>query len=67
MKCKRQVLDNDNIEHWIHDLNETDWDCILSLNDIHCMYNNYLDHVKQLYRNFPVLEVKYRYDKSKSW
>lgn len=67
MKCKRRVYGNDNIDKFICDLNATDWDFILSVNDINCMYNTFLTYVKQLYdRHFPVIDVKYRYDKSKS-
>ena len=67
IKPKRRVFDKSSIENFIHDLNEIDWDCIMLLNDVHCIYSNFLAQVEQLYdRHFPVQEFKYRYDKSKS-
>ena len=56
-----------NIEHFVNDLNSTDWSFMTSLNDIHDMYSSFLDHVLKLYdKYFPLQEVKCRYNKHKS-
>ena len=66
-KFKKRNFNVSNVENYIHDLNATDWYLITSTNDLHCMYDTFLLHVQQLYdNNFPLQDVKCRYDKCKS-
>ena len=66
-KYVRRDFNMNNVKCFNDDLNETDWNFLKSPNDIHDIYNTFLEHVQTLYdKNFPVQEIKCRYDKYKS-
>ena len=63
----KRVFNSNNTEHFVNDLNTTDWYFMTSLNDTHSMYNSFINHVLELYdKSFPLQEVKCRYNKRKS-
>ena len=56
----------ENIEHFIDDLNETDW-CFITSHDVNVAYDILIDHNVNLYNhNFPQFEVNLHFNKYKS-
>ena len=63
---KRDYSD-ENIEHFIDDLNETDWSFITSHVVINVAYDILIDHIVNLYNhNFSQFEVNLHFNKYKS-
>ncbi len=66
-KFKKRHINNNNIQQFVQELNATDWNLIFSQNNVNDTYNNFLDQIIKLYdKNFPLKEVKCRYNKYKS-
>ena len=63
---KRHITDT-IIQHFIHDLSTSDWNVTAAQNNVHDVYDNFLDHILKLYdKHFPLKEVKCRYNRCKS-
>ena len=48
-----------NVHKFINDLNQTDWNFVTTMENVHSIYESFLERVLRLYdKHFPVQEVK---------